>query len=387
MAFTTIDARSSDLDERFGFEKSGSFHCPYSAEKFFIVLLAVIAVSGLVGITWVLMASFPPEAEVMIFLAMALLLGYAIWGVLCFVALRLLLKGSEYTYKADESKLTIFHNPQTMDFFYMNIIHVRYEPLMFLRWQRGFLVTVVTRKGTHTFKYIYDNLHAHMAPENTPFYILEDRAELRKETDPDLYFRHKREHQTPKEELIESGRLERPIRCDERLHAAEKIKTVESEDEFIIARGTFSSPHPLDKIMLILAIIICIAAIAAAISMIQRWLRADFEGVFIFLGVLVFALVMVGLYRVTNYQRSTYEADGKEFRITDHKGHKETIYYNDVTEVKYSPLKIFGIQRGYKVDIITKYRTISYKYLFLKNRKFQKTGETPFKIIEDHIIK
>ena len=85
MAFTTIDARSSAFDERFGYEKSGSFHCPYSAEIFYIVLLMVLAVGGCVGIDLVLVASFPNDPEMFLFLALALLAGFAIWLLICLI--------------------------------------------------------------------------------------------------------------------------------------------------------------------------------------------------------------------------------------------------------------------------------------------------------------
>ncbi len=388
MAFTTIDARSSKLDERFGFETSGTFHCPYSVEKFYIVLLLILAIGGCVGLDILLVSSFPDDSDVFLFLALALLVSFAIWLLICFIALKLLLKGSEYYYKADESKLTIFHGPQTMDFFYMNIMNVRYEPLMLLKWQRGFVVTVVTRKGTHTFKYIYDNIHARMAPENTPFYILEDRAGLRKEADPDLYFRRMREHQTEREEVFESEKAERPIKYDERLHPADvEIKPVD-ENKMIIAKGTFSTPHnPVKLLLLSLAIAICIfiliiLGVQAATSTVMI-LEIGYTA----LSALMIVATLFCLYYVLHYPEYRYEADRLEFRVTDPKGKSEAIYYIDVTDVRYSPLKQLGIQRGYKVEIITKYRTITYNWLFLRNRKFQETSETPFKVIEDHIEK
>ncbi len=386
MAFTTIEARSSALDERFGYEKSGSFHCPYSAERFYIVLLVILAIGGCVGIDLALIASFPNDPEMFLFLAMALLAGFAIWLLICFVVLRLVMKGSEFHYKADESKLTIFHGPQTLDFFYINIMNVRYEPLMFLKWQRGFVVTVVTRKGTHTFKYIYDNLHAHMAPENTPFYILEDRAELRKETDPDLYFRHMREHQTEHEEAIEIGQTERPVKYDERLHPTNiEIKPV-NEEKFIIAKGTFSSPHKSGKMILLpIATAICILLMAILGIQASNSTVMILELGYTALSVLMIVIILICLYFLLHYPEYRYEADGLEFRITDPKGGCDTIYYIDVIQVRYSPLKQLGIQRGYRVEIITKYRTITYNWLFLKNRKFQKTSETPFHVIEEHI--
>jgi len=388
MALTTLQVRSSEFDERFGYETSGSFHCPFSMEKFYIGLVVFLAVGGCVGLDIFLISSFPPDFKVLIFLALALLVGFAVWLLLCFIALRLLLKGSEYYYKADEAKLTIFHGPQTQDFFYINIMDVHYEPLMLLKWQRGFVVTVVTRKGTHTFKYIYDNLHSRMAPENTPFFILEDRAGLRKAADPDLYFRRMREQQTEREEVIESGKAERPIKYDERLHPDNiEIKPI-SEDKFIIAKGTFFSPQTLAKIIL-LPIAIAVCGLILAIFVNEALLSTEMIlGLgYSALSILLIGIIVVCISFLASYPEYKYEADSLEFRITDPKGKCNAIYYIDVTEVKYSPLKQLGIQRGYKVEIITKYRTITYNWLFLKNRKFQKASETPFHIIEEHIEK
>lgn len=388
MALTTIQARSSDYDERFGFETSGTFYCPYSAEKFYIVLIIFIAISGCVGIDLGLIASFPPDSEVAFFMALALLAGWGVWLFLCYIAFRLVLKGSQYHYKADESKLTITHGPQTQDFFYMNIMNVRYDPIMLLRKQRGFLVTVVTRKGTHTFKYIYNNPHANITPQNTPFYILEERSGLRKEIDPDLYFKYKREHQLEEEVVIESGELERPVKYDERLHPANvEVKPMEEED-FIIAKGSFYSPNKLDRALLILFAALGIVGIGAAIIVTAQGVRhLDFKGVYAIFAVLVAIIIMVGIYRIACYGDNTYTASGKQFHIKDYKGNVEIMYYNDVEEVRYSALKRFGMQRGYKVDIVTKYRTITYNYMFPKNKKYQGTSDTPFHIIEEHITK
>ncbi len=389
MALTIIQARSSDYDERFGFETSGSFYCAYSTEKFYIVLISLLAIGGCVGIYFGLMASFPKDQEVAIFLALALLVCWAICLFVCYIAFRLVIKGSQYHYKADEAKLTVFHGSQTQDFFYMNIMNVRYEPLMLIKKQRGFLITVVTRKGTHIFKYIYNNYNAHMTPENTPFYILEERAGLIQKADPDLYFKRKRETQLMEEAVIENGELERPVKYDERLHPAPAVDIKPlNEDKIVIAKGTFTIAHELSRIILF-PIITAICAILIFILTFEAQ-RATVMILGIGYSVLrlpLLLIVIVCTYLLLHYRRYSYESDNLEFRITDPKGNCDVIYYIDVTEVKYSPLKQLGVQRGYKVEIITKYRTVTYNWLFLKSKKFQETSETPFRIIEEHINK
>lgn len=395
MVSTIQQKRESEYDERFGFETSGSFHCQYSTETVYLVLLAVLAVGGCIAIFIFLSSVFISEyfrfdPSVSLFLALAIIVGWGLLLFICLILFKLIIKGSEYYYKADEQKLTIFHRQQNTDFFYMNIMNVRYEPLMLLRKQRGFTITVVTRKGTHTFKYIYGNIHAHMTPENTPFYILEVRSGLRKVSDPDLYFKHKREHQTAYEQALENGELDRPIKYNERLHpAATEIKQPISEDELIIAKGSFSAPRSMSSAMFIAVIAFCILVISfSLIRLLSSLLHGNvLSQVYPTIFAIIICGVALAVYRVANYRKYTYEADSKEFRITDSKGRRETIYYNDVNEVCYKKLKFFGRHSGYKVDIITKYRTITYNWLFLKNRKFQKTSETPFYVIEEHITK
>lgn len=79
-----------------------------------------------------------------------------------------------------------------------------------------------------------------------------------------------------------------------------------------------------------------------------------------------------------------YEADDKEFRIYEPKNHTEILYYNDVTGVKYDPLYYLnGKIRGYKVTISTKYRALSYNYIFNGHKLFTNPEGTPFFIIEE----
>ncbi len=96
-------------------------------------------------------------------------------------------------------------------------------------------------------------------------------------------------------------------------------------------------------------------------------------------------VILVGLYRAIGYIEMTYEATKSKFRATDPKGGSDVIYYQDVDDVRYTPQRRLGRQCGYNVSIITKYRTITYKYLFIKNKSFQAPSETPFDIIKQNL--
>lgn len=80
-----------------------------------------------------------------------------------------------------------------------------------------------------------------------------------------------------------------------------------------------------------------------------------------------------------------YEADEKEFRITDNKHHTVVFYYTDIVGVDYAPIKYLNrLQRGFKVTVRTKYRNVTYCYIVTK-AKFELDPEsTPFFILESH---
>ena len=79
-----------------------------------------------------------------------------------------------------------------------------------------------------------------------------------------------------------------------------------------------------------------------------------------------------------------YEADDKEFRIYEPKGHTEILYYPDITSVGYDPMYYLnGKVRGYVVTITTKYRILTYSYIFSGNRLYKTPEGSPFYIIEE----
>lgn len=394
MASTKIRSDNSEHERLFGFETSGLFRCPYSAEKFFTVLLIAAAIGGCAGIyifakniaygdkdTYAFVADVANSDKAAFFVALTLLIGAAIWLAICFIVFRLVIRGSEYCYKADESKLTIIHGQQSMDFFYSNIFDVQFEPLMLLKWQRGFTVTVVTRKGSYTFKYLYDNLHSKMAPETTAFFILKERAGLNQQADPDLYFKHKRENAAARE-----AALERPVAYHERSAlAAEPVRiSVKDDKDIVISKGSFRAPR---SILNLVALIAALCGAAVLFFFIVWFLLRNnvLQGLISILLTAALLVILVGLYRAVSYIEMTYEATKSEFRVTDPKGGRDVIYYQDVDDVRYTPLRRLGRQCGYNVSIITKYRTITYKYLFIKNKSFQAPSETPFDIIKQNL--
>lgn len=382
-AYTVESARSSKTDERFGYETRGSFRCAYDIERFLLIFTVAVYAVGMVGIATGMLALFSHGPEEALMCALCILVLWIVWTAAGAVVFRLLMYGSEYHYNADDDKMTIRHGSNSMDIFYYNVISVRYEPLEFFRKQRGFIVTIVTRKSTNVFRLVYQRSDARMVTENTPFAILEERAGLNKPSDPDLVVRYRQEHMTDRERELEAGMLERPeVRSMEQVkaNAEPNISYVQSEEDFIIAKGRFYVPHKYELLIIVLLLALCILCMVGLV--IAGALIGDPLIIVLFI---VPLLVFLAVTKMVVREEYTYIADGREFRITDKKGMTETIYFCDVESVEYKPLKLLWLQRGYKVDIITKYRTISYDCLFLLNKKHQSTHELPFALIEEKI--
>lgn len=78
-----------------------------------------------------------------------------------------------------------------------------------------------------------------------------------------------------------------------------------------------------------------------------------------------------------------YYADQNEFKITDNHKHAEYLFYSDIVNVDYDPIKLFScVPRGFRVTITTEYRTIVYDYLFYGNFGSSSPEDTPFHLLE-----
>lgn len=78
-----------------------------------------------------------------------------------------------------------------------------------------------------------------------------------------------------------------------------------------------------------------------------------------------------------------YYADQDEFKITDNHKHVEYLFYADIANVEYVPIKVFNcLPRGFRVIITTEYRTITYDYLFFGNFRSTSPEDTPFHMLE-----
>ena len=162
-----------------------------------------------------------------------------------------------------------------------------------------------------------------------------------------------------------------------------------SEDRFgFKAKGTFRCAYKRELSLCVIALVITALLIALS-SVVSRHIQENnwfpFAEIFMF-ALLGAASVMIGigLLRMVLIGRLlSYEADEKEFAITEKNGSKTVIYFCDVTGVDYKPVKLLWRVRGYKAQIHTKYRTIEYKYVFSRNKVVRSPEGSPFIIIEE----
>ncbi len=380
MSAYTADLSRSQKKE---FETHGFFRCAYSTEKFYMILIICVCFACMSAVS-AFMVSWMTDSSQALFIALAILVCDVILAAVAIVLLRLVLYGREYSYSADESKMTICGEAKRMDIYYSNVISVQYEELMLFRLKRGFRVTIITKKSQIVFNMIYRRFDARMTPDSTPFRILEEHAGLLNIMSVDEAVQLRRSQMTEQQLAYEDGLLERPIVRSERPQIVinqPKISYVDSEESLIIAKGKFFTPHP--KRLLFSGIILLISEAWMFFHAFMFEKTGEFE--FIIIGAVIIPFA-IGAYRIASRKEYSYVADGREFRITS-KGCSETLYYCDMVEVKYKLLKLLWREYGYRVSIVTKYRTITYDCLFLANKKYQETKELPFHILEEHIPK
>ncbi len=408
---TSRTGSKADIERQFGFSQSGTFRCAYGNEKPLLIITvcvtAVIAVAALLGI-----ASLIEGQSAVFFFAILLVMVEAVILMAGGFLVNLILGGKECFYHADEQKLSIEIAGKWEDFFYSNIIAVRYDELVLLKKQRGFRITVTTRKTSYVFNYLFGRNRVVMTPEKTVFALLEERAGLgayasnatgaakdeRSVSDvvselPELPSVMQRaaaalEEAADMPEIATACARVSPALEDKQsaflgriAGGSEKISYSATEADEIVAKGSFRMPHKYEYAMFFLCTVFGLGFMAEAIIGFKNFSEPQ-----ILFGI-VFLLLDIALYRVIHHTELNYVADGKEFRVTDKDGSLTTIYFCDVQEVRYKPLRFLWINRGFKVSIVMKYTTVNYNYLHLRNKLRRKPEDTPFAIIERMIKK
>ncbi len=134
-------------------------------------------------------------------------------------------------------------------------------------------------------------------------------------------------------------------------------------------------------------IMVRFTAVHLVTDAIEDFLNAlGFSSLVIILSLILFPIA--GIMFLKFYVRGKecrYRANGEEFTVFE-KDKTEHIYYSDVIEVSYTPRQLLKkYEHGYDVKIVTKYKTIVYKYIFPRLNELVNPENLPFRIIQEHI--
>lgn len=84
--------------------------------------------------------------------------------------------GKACRYEADEEKLTVFRRGRTEEYYYREIVGVKFEPFSMVLgldvFNCGHKVTIETKYSTAVRYYAFNGAHGKNPPQETPFWIL-----------------------------------------------------------------------------------------------------------------------------------------------------------------------------------------------------------------------
>lgn len=166
------------FEERFGFKAKGEFRCKGWFEIPLTVFGLAIIVPGGLAIFQFLADPFKTFGGGLPAVPFAL----AVWALFCWWIVRIAHTGVTYRYDADEKEYRITDPKRNVvTFYYADIVSVDYKPLYYIhRKLRGYRVTINTKYRAFSYNYIFSNRKVHTKPEDTPFFIIEQRAGLAK---------------------------------------------------------------------------------------------------------------------------------------------------------------------------------------------------------------
>lgn len=194
----TEHAGYSQVDDRYGRLAKGTFRCPKKKEGtmlnvvavIYIVWLVIVVVNAVIVLSGDLsvpifeydktIEDYKPTLDLLCVIISVLLLFILTYAAV--FAVILITNGSEYTYFADEVKMVITDPEGAKTVIeYKDVICVTYERLtLFSRRERGYNVHIETKYRTHHYQYIFSKNKLFRQEKDTPFFILEEAAGLKK---------------------------------------------------------------------------------------------------------------------------------------------------------------------------------------------------------------
>ncbi|MGN0650959.1 MAG: hypothetical protein ACI4KM_11020 [Oscillospiraceae bacterium] len=121
-------------------------------------------------------------------------------------------------------------------------------------------------------------------------------------------------------------------------------------------------------------IIFAFVGVVDSMGLFNLLLKSGVAFVWVFVWMTLASIVLTG-------EQWNYDANEKQFRLSGPNKPEEIFYYEDIEEVRFTPLFLFRFERGYRVTIRTKYREFTYSYIYTKNKVNRTPEGSPFYII------
>ena len=157
----------------------GSFRIGRTGKQL-IICEILAAAATFVAIAYILSAIIPYIMSIL-FSAEALIstaFVVVIYILLMTVLVDLIRGGSEYKYTANQREFSFSRNNgkgAVAHFFYKDVLSVDYCPHKFLWFDNGFYVTIETKSGFFTYKYVFPRFRHRIAEKNLPFEVIREQ--------------------------------------------------------------------------------------------------------------------------------------------------------------------------------------------------------------------
>lgn len=151
--------------------RSGRFRCAYDME---FVWLMLTAVSSLALLGTFAFSVSGDVARLFDSVYNAVCLG----GIVMGCAFSAIFYGKSYGFIAEQDAFLITRRGKARRYYYADITDVRFEEFALFGKRRGYVVTIETRYGSDTYRFIFDKNRIFTDATNTPFYYLMRNARL-----------------------------------------------------------------------------------------------------------------------------------------------------------------------------------------------------------------
>ena len=160
---------------RFSYTRTGEFRVRCKAETPLTIFFLLLIPAGIILVAFLTndyLKEVPQLGELLSYV-------YSFWGTLCLFIISAIRAGVTCKYYADQNEFKITDNHKHAEYlFYSDIVSVDYDPIkLFSCVPRGFRVTITTEYRTIVYDYLFFGNFGSSSPEDTPFHLLETRAQ------------------------------------------------------------------------------------------------------------------------------------------------------------------------------------------------------------------